>query len=122
MEIQKVSSDLEAVGMDFGGDIKPIDKLSYMPSDGWKRTDPKFILVVHEWWIDSLGFKVTPLDCKTKEDAFVEGLMVQHKILSDRRFRKADFTIIELESGLVVARSIRRRLTLWERLTGYVNQ
>lgn len=86
------------------------------------NTHPKFILVVHEWWIDSLGFKVTPLDCKTKEDAFVEGLMVQHKILSDRRFRKVDFTIIELESGLVVARSIRRRLTLWERLTGYVNQ
>lgn len=76
---------------------------------------PRYIAVVHGWFIDSNGFDVHELNSITLESARDEAVLLKHKRAST--FDECACVVVEIAEH----ERLSRKLTLRERLTGRTN-
>lgn len=81
------------------------------------KSQSRFIAVVHMWFVYSEGFIVYDLESTTAKQADAEVAMLYRE--HNTRFKNAAVRLIEIKSGESVVRDSGRRLTLWERFTGW---
>lgn len=77
---------------------------------------PRFIAVVHGWFVSSNGFDVHELKAANKCEAFNEAVLLNHK--RNSTFDNSAFVIVEIEDTERMKGS--RKLTWRERITGWV--
>lgn len=77
---------------------------------------PRFIAVVHGWFISSNGFNVHALKATDKAEAHKEATLLSHQ--RDSTFDKCAFVVIEIDEIERLKGS--RKLTWRERLTGRI--
>lgn len=75
---------------------------------------PRFIAVVHTWFISSNGFHVYELKSRTAEEADIQAALLYRK--HNEPMSHAAVKVIEIKHN----ETIGRRLTWWERLTGRI--
>lgn len=76
---------------------------------------PRYIAVIHGWFVDSNGFDIHELNSSNREDAYNEAVLLKHA--RERTFDKCALTVVEITDN----EKLSRKLTLRERLTGRTN-
>lgn len=76
----------------------------------------KFLIVQHNWFMDSLGFSVKVIEATDENTA--KGIADSDAFRAQNTFRKTACKVIPLAEGQEIARS--RKLTWKERITGKI--
>lgn len=77
----------------------------------------KFVIVQHNWFMDSMGFSTRVIEAESLSVA--QAVAEADAFRTQSTFRKTACKVIPLEDGQTVARS--RKLSLWERITGEIS-
>lgn len=78
---------------------------------------PRFIAVIHSWFMDSEGFEVHELEATYADSAELEARRLTQ--IGQSNFKRRAFQLIEISSN---ERISPRKLTWRERLTGRLSQ
>lgn len=94
------------------GELRPLP-------EGWrvKNLEPRFLIVVHCWFVHSLGFSVEEfVGTKAEAQARADRVFAE----ANEPFENAAVRLIELQSGERLPEP-PRKLTWWERITGRIS-
>jgi len=84
-------------------------------NSGMEGGGMRYIIVLHKFWMDSIGFDLIESKATKYDDAVKEAILAHYK--RNHQFQHCSFKIVEIEPD----ERLRRRLTWKERFTGVTN-